>query len=301
MSGFPLISVCIPVFNSDATSLVNKLVNQANFLDGRVEIVVIDDCSSADWQLKNKSIKSICNYVELTQNSGRSKIRNLFLNHANGTFFLFIDGDSEILSDNFLADYLNFIEKNNPEVAVGGSIYQKKRPPRSYFLRWKYSVCRESKSAKKRERVNLGFKTNNFLIRKSVFAETLFNETLSGYGHEDTLFGLQLSRKKIKIQHLENPVLNKHLDSNEVFLTKTENGISNLVHMYNMSDEFPEIKEIKLIYFYDKLRQQRLIRIVSILFTIGRPLISKFLKHGYFTLWMFDFYKLGLFIRKIKS
>jgi glycosyltransferase involved in cell wall biosynthesis len=301
VSGFPLISVCLPIFNSDATSLVNKLVEQANFLENKFEIVVIDDCSSVDWKLKNESIQNICNYIELTENSGRSKIRNLFLNYAKGEFFLFIDGDSEIISDNFLADYLNFIEKNNPEVLVGGSVYQTQRPKRSHFLRWKYSVCRESKSAEKRENVNFGFKTNNFLIQKSLFTETLFNETLSGYGHEDTLFGFQLSRKKIKIQHIENPVLNKHLDSNEVFLRKTENAIGNLVQLYTMSEHFPEIKKIKLIHFYEKITQQRLISIVSILFTLVKPILFVLLKSGYFRLWMFDFYKLGLFIRKIKS
>lgn len=301
MSDFPLISVCIPIFNSDATSLVNKLIKQANFLENKIEIVVIDDCSNADWKLKNESIQNLCNYIELTKNSGRSKIRNLFLNHAKGEFFLFIDGDSEIISDNFLADYLNFTEKNNPEVIIGGSVYQTQRPNRSHFLRWKYSVCRESKSAEKRENVNFGFKTNNFLIQKILFAQTLFNETLSGYGHEDTLFGFQLSIKKIKLQHIENPVLNKHLDSNEVFMRKTENAIGNLVQMYNMSKDFPEIKEIKLIHYYEKITQQRLISIVSILFTLGKPILFVLLKGGYFRLWMFDFYKLGLFIRKIKS
>jgi glycosyltransferase involved in cell wall biosynthesis len=299
--GLPLISVCIPIFNSDANSLVKKLTQQANILDSKIELIVIDDCSNLNWKLKNESIKNLCNYIELTENSGRSKIRNLFLNHAKGEFFLFIDGDSEIISDNFLMDYLNFIEKNNPEVIVGGSIYQTQRPTRSHFLRWNYSICRESKSAEKRENVNLGFKTNNFLIRKSVFAVTLFNETLSGYGHEDTLFGIQLAKYNCKIQHLENPVLNKHLDSNEVFLKKTENAIGNLVHIYKMKEQFPEIKEIKLIRFYEKITQQRLISIVSILFTLGKPVLFNFLTSGYFMLWMFDFYKLGLFIRKIKS
>lgn len=301
MSGFPLISVCIPIFNSDANSLVKKLANQASFLNNKIEIVVIDDCSSSELKLKNESIKNLCNYVELSENIGRSKIRNLFLNFANGEFFLFIDGDSEIISDNFLSDYIHFIEKENPQVVVGGSVYQANKPKREQLLRWKYSVCRESKTAEKREIVNLGFKTNNFLIRKSLFLDTPFFENLSGYGHEDTFFGIQLSRKKINIQHLENPVLNKHIDTNEVFMKKTENAISNLVQIYLMLDQFPEIKEIKLIRFYEKITQQRLISIVSILFSLGRPVLYIFLKRGFFTLWMFDFYKLGLFIRKIKS
>lgn len=301
MSGSPRISVCIPIYNSDAYSLVTKLYEQVIALGNKVEIVVIDDCSNPECKHKNEAIKDLCSLVELPQNIGRSKIRNLFLKYAKGEFFLFIDGDSEIISDNFLSDYLQFIERENTQVVVGGSIYQANKPKREQLLRWKYSLQRESKPAKTREKSNLGFKTNNFLIRKSLFSETLFNETLSGYGHEDTLFGIQLSRKKINIQHLENPVLNKHLDLNEIFLIKTENAISNLVQIYNMSEQFPEIKEIKLVQFYEKLTQNKLVNIFSFFFKLSKPLLFISLKCGYFTLWMFDFYKLGLFIRKIKS
>lgn len=301
MSDFPRISVCIPIYNSDANALVNKLAEQANLLDNKIEIVAIDDFSNPAWKLKNQYIKTLCNYIELTENIGRSKIRNLFLKHARGDFFLFIDGDSEIISKNFLTTYLNFIENNNPDVVVGGSIYQTKKPKRSKLLRWKYSVSRESKSAEKREKIHLGFKTNNFLIRKSLFSHSPFNENLTGYGHEDTLFGIQLTREKCKIQHMENPVLNIHLDTNVVFLKKTENALSNLVKIYSMKEQFPEIEEIKLIHFYERISKQRLNGFVSLVFTLGKPILYILLKSGFFMLWMFDFYKLGLFIRKIKS
>jgi len=297
----PLISVCIPVYNSAVFTLVHSLFEQAKDLDNKIEIIIIDDCSSSDWKSENKQIDNLCHYFELPRNIGRSRIRNLFLKYAKGESLLFIDGDSEIISNTFLYDYLQVIESKNPQVVVGGSVYQTQRPSRSHFLRWKYSVCRESKSADEREKTNFGFKTNNFLIKKSLFSETLFNETLSGYGHEDTLFGFQLSSKKIKIQHIENPVLNKHLDSNEVFLNKTENAIGNLFQIYNMSEHFPEIKEIKLIRFFEKITRLSLISIVFVLFTFVKPILVNFLKSGYFRLWMFDFYKLGLFIRKIKS
>lgn len=301
MSDLPLISVCIPIFNSDATSLVNKLVDQANNLENRVEIVVIDDCSSVEWKLKNETINNLCNYVQLSENSGRSKIRNSFLNYARGDFFLFIDGDSEIISDNFLMDYINFTKKNNPDVLVGGSVYQNKKPNRSQLLRWKYSIYRESKPAELREKINLGFKTNNFLIRRGIFSRTPFSETLIGYGHEDTFFGIQLDHQKSKIQHIENPVLNKQLDTNAVFLKKTENSTSNLIYIYSFKDKFPKIREIKLIQAYERLSKQNLCGFVLRTFNLTENGLLFFLKKGLFALWMFDFYKLGLFIRKIKS
>jgi len=297
----PLISICIPIYNSDANSLVKSLAKQQVFLENKVEIIVIDDCSQEEWKRKNEALSKFCRYIALDENIGRSKIRNLFLKFATGDFLLFIDGDSEIISKRYLADYIEFIEKNNPDVLVGGSIYQKEKPKRSHLLRWKYSIYRESKSATKRETSNLGFKTNNFLIEKELFSSAPFNEELKGYGHEDTLFGIQLLQKKCKIQHLENPVLNKHLDSNRIFLKKTENAILNLLQMYAMRDQYPEIRDIKLIRFYEKITQQKLLKIVLLLFQLFRPFVIFFLRNGIFTLWMFDFYKLGLFIRKIKS
>jgi hypothetical protein len=68
-----------------------------------------------------------------------------------------------------------------------------------------------------------------------------------------------------------------------------------------MRDQYPEISEIKLIRFYEKIAQQKLRKIVLIIFQMIRPFVVFFLQKGCFTLWMFDFYKLGLFIRKIKS
>ncbi len=301
MSELPLISICIPVYNSAVFTLVNSLYEQAEELENKIEIVVIDDCSNSDWKLKNEEIKNLCHFVELPQNVGRSKIRNLFLNYVRGEFLLFIDGDSEIISKSYLANYIEFVQKYAPEVLVGGSVYQNSKPKRSQFLRWKYSIQRESKAAEIRKTNKLGFKTNNFLIKKSLFWETPFNENLTGYGHEDTLFGIQLAQKKCSVQHLENPVLNKHIDTNEVFLKKTENAISNLVQIYQVLDKGPEIKEIKLIKFHEKIAQQKLISIVFLVYVISKPLLLKLLMSGYFTLWMFDFYKLGLFIRKIKS
>lgn len=301
MADSPLISICIPVYNSDANSLVKSLAEQLVFLENKVEIIVIDDCSQAEWQRKNETISGFCRYIALDENIGRSKIRNIFLKFAKGDFLLFIDGDSEIVSKNYVSNYVNFIENNHVNILVGGSIYQSEKPERSHLLRWKYSIYRESKSATKRETGNLGFKTNNFLIEKELFSSSLFNEELKGYGHEDTLFGIQLLQKKCSIQHLENPVLNKHLDSNSIFLKKTENAILNLLQIYSMRDQYPEIREIKLIRFYEKITQQKLRKIVLLLFQLVRPFAVFFLRNGYFSLWMFDFYKLGLFIRKIKS
>lgn len=295
------LSVCIPVYNTDVTELVEQLFHQSSFQSRKVEIIVIDDKSEPSWKTKLKSLEGKCRIIELEQNIGRSRIRNRFLNYAAGKYLLFIDGDSSIISSDFLSLYLTQLEQNNSLVLLGGSIYQKEKPERNKLLRWRYSIERESKSAELRMKGNHAFKTNNFIVQKSIFETIKFDETLNGYGHEDTLYGIELERKRVIIDHIDNPVLNKHLDTNEVFLNKTENAIQNLLEIYKKSFKVPEIKQLKLIRFYEKLKRFRLLFLVTIFFVLTEKLLFRLLKSGNFTLWMFDFYKLCLFNRKIKS
>lgn len=295
------LTVCIPVYNTDVTELVEQLFHQSSFQSRKVEIILIDDKSEQSWKTKLKSLEGKCRIIELKQNIGRSRIRNRFLNYATGKYLLFIDGDSSIISSDFLLLYLTQLEQNNSLVLLGGSIYQKEKPERNKLLRWRYSIERESKSAELRMKGNHAFKTNNFIVQKSIFETIKFDETLNGYGHEDTLYGIELERKRVIIDHIDNPVLNKHLDTNEVFLMKTENAIQNLLEIYKKSFKVPEIKQLKLIRFYEKLKRLRLLFLVTIFFVLTEKFLFRLLKSGNFTLWMFDFYKLGLFNRKIKS
>jgi glycosyltransferase involved in cell wall biosynthesis len=295
------LTVCIPVYNTDVTELVEQLFHQSSFQSRKVEIILIDDKSEQSWKTKLKSLEGKCRIIELEQNIGRSRIRNRFLNYAAGKYLLFIDGDSSIISSDFMSLYLTQLEQNNSLVLLGGSIYQKEKPERNKLLRWRYSIKRESKSAELRMKGNHAFKTNNFIVQKSIFETIKFDETLNGYGHEDTLYGIELERKRVIIDHIDNPVLNKHLDTNEVFLMKTENAIQNLLEIYEKSFKVPEIKQLKLIRFYEKLKRLRLLFLVTIFFVLTEKFLFRLLKSGNFTLWMFDFYKLGLFNRKIKS
>jgi hypothetical protein len=72
-----MISICIPVYNFNITSLISELSNQIDLLNTECEIIVIDDCSD-----KFKRINQIAcakhTYIELSENIGRARIRNLF-------------------------------------------------------------------------------------------------------------------------------------------------------------------------------------------------------------------------------
>jgi glycosyltransferase involved in cell wall biosynthesis len=289
-----MITVCIPVYNSDVRALVEALYEQSKKINETIEIIVIDDGSRSEFKKWNSELVGKVNYFENQQNKGRARIRNQFLEHATQPFLLFIDGDSALISASFLENYLQEIKSKQIQVLCGASIYQKEKPQRNYFLRWKYSIERESKSIQERlKNPSLGFKTNNFLIRKTVFEKVKFNETLLGYGHEDTLFGFELAQSKIAIHHIDNSVLNKNLDDNTTFLTKTNEGLKSLLQVLKIvkhNEQFTQ--NIKLVLAYQRIKKYPILNFLLSISVISLPLLTYCLKKGFFTLRMFDLYKL---------
>lgn len=285
-----MISVCVPVYNFNISSLIVELKRQIDLVNPKIQIIVIDDGSN-HFKDENKECIEGIDYIELAENVGRAKIRNLFLNHAKHNFLLFLDCDGIIEQDNFLENYMEILNEN-PNVVCGGRVYPKKQPSGNKLLSWKYGVFRESKSANERRKTpNESFMTNNFLIKRSVLEKIKFDNRLSGYGHEDTMFGFELKMNEIAIKHIENPILNGDIEENDVFLRKTEHAIQNLVRLKRfLKDNQQFIKSVKLLNFYNKTKRfHHLILFVNFLF--GRLNFS-LLKKGVFTLKMFDFYKL---------
>ena len=289
-----MITVCIPVYNSDVNALVEALYEQSKNIKEKIELIVIDDGSIPAFKKLNAVFSTKITYIENQQNKGRASIRNQFLEFASQPFLLFIDGDSEVISPTFLSDYIQYINANETFVLCGASVYRKNKPDRNHLLRWKYSVIRESKSIEERlKNPNLGFKTNNFLIRKTVFEKVKFNESLKGYGHEDTLFGFELTQNTIPIAHIDNPVLNKNLDDNTTFLNKTNEGLKSLLQVLeivNHNEQFTQ--NIKLLVAYQRIKNNLFFKVGFSFSVVFLKLLTYFLKKGFFTLWMFDLYKL---------
>jgi len=298
-----MLYICLPVYNTDVTRLANELLEQSK--DSAVELLIVDDCSTNHFKEINSEFcknKDQITYVSLSNNIGRSAIRNYFLGLKSKGHFLFLDGDSIIFRPNFISTYLELIEQKNPDLAYGGSCYQKNRPSRNFMLRWKYSTSRESKSLDFRLKNSHGFKTNNFLINIEVFNQYLFNENLKGYGHEDTLFGFQLFQKGITPLQVDNPVLNEVLDENLEFLVKTNNAIDNLVMINSDIESSPEfVAHVKLLSAYHTLKKKNLLSLFNTCYFLVSGINNFLLKKGYFYLWMFDAYKLQRISKAFKA
>jgi ribosomal protein L30/L7E len=142
--------------------------------------------------------------------------------------------------------------------------------------------------------------TNNFLISKKIFENIQFDERLVEYGHEDTLFGFELKRRNIGIIHIDNPILNGDLEKNENYIINTEKAIGNLIHILEFKNYDKQlIEDVTLLHIYYKLYKLR--KLIKISFVILRPMIKYFLSNGYVNLYLFDFYKLGTLVIKMKD
>lgn len=292
-----VLSICIPVYNSNVVGLAKQLSQQIIQYKLSAEIVVIDDASNSVTESTNRigldGMQHVC-YKALPQNKGRSAIRNLFVTFSQGQFLLYIDGDSALIANDFIAKYVEELKNKSVKVLVGGSVYQVEVPKRVFYLRWKYSITREAKSYEDRLKSRQVFKTNNFVIEKTVLKQFPFEEKIKGYGHEDTLFGYYLLTNNIKVEHVDNPVLNCSLDTNCVFLAKSKEAVANLWEIHKdmvTSEDF--IAHVRLLATYYKLKRKSLLTLLELgNFFLGRA--NKFLlSKGYFTLTMFDFYKLS--------
>ncbi len=250
-----MLSINIPVYNIDANNLVQKLSDQAKVLKIPYEIRVYDDGSSNDWKLKNRPLGAIPNiiYREMEHNLGRAAIRNALGMDSIYPYLLFIDADSDIISESYLNDYL---KQTNPQTIIcGGTAYSKVKPPVEKLLRWTYGTQREAIPAKERD-LQKGFiiTSNNFLIDRDTFRKIHFRTNLGPYGHEDTLLGYDLFKAGITPQHIDNPVEHTGLEDSNTFLGKTEEALKNLLLISEQRIDSPDFSEnIRLLNRYKKL------------------------------------------------
>ncbi len=230
------LSILIPVFNCNVTALVGSLLAQLGEWPGAVELRLLDDGSGPDYQALNRRLASRPNvhYTELPANVGRAAIRNQLAATARHEWLLLLDNDSLLPDGQFLARYARALAAwPTASLLVGGTTYLATPPADSALrLRWLYGRAREMRPAAERQRNPSGQLTiNNALLRRDMLRRFPLDERLSGYGHEDTRFGLALAQAGVEVRHLDNPVLHDGLEPAVVFLRKSEQAVHNLAQV----------------------------------------------------------------------
>lgn len=229
----PGLSVLIPLHNYDARALVAELLAQAPAWPGPVEVLLLDDASREDVRHLHRPLAAPprVQYRELPANVGRAAVRNLLAAWAQHDWLLLLDNDSRLPDGQFLARYAAACHA--AAVIVGGTAYHRTPPAAAALhLRWLYGRAREQRPAAERQRSPGGqLAINNALIRREVLLRYPFAEQLRGYGHEDTLLGLELTRGGVAVQHIDNPVLHEGLEPAALFLEKSRQAVQNLAQL----------------------------------------------------------------------
>lgn len=230
----PSLAILIPIFNHDVRPLVAELRAQATDWPGNpVEIHLLDDDSTQEFRELHRSLAALpgVSYRELPANVGRAAIRNLLAANAQADWLLLLDNDSRLPNGRFLARYAQALtDAPATDVFIGGTTYAAAPPADPALrLRWHYGRAREARPAAARQAAPYAQLTvNNALVRAGVLRRLPFDETLRGYGHEDTLFGLALAAAGVAVRHLDNPVLHEGLEPAAVFLEKSEQAVRTL-------------------------------------------------------------------------
>ncbi|MAD96567.1 MAG: glycosyl transferase [Flavobacteriaceae bacterium] len=225
-----MLSVLIPSYDQDVLPLFHELHRQLSQAKIDFEIICIDNASKSDLCITNQKANELshCQYLENEQDVGRSAIRNQLASMAKHPWLLFLDDDVMPTDTSFIETYQNYIQKGNT-VVCGGLRYESDSPKKN-FLRYAYGIRHEQvPSAQRQANPYKYFLASNLLISKEVFDAIRFNEKVTKYGYEDLLFSRDLKSKGISILHVDNPVYHLGIDTNEVFIGKTEHALENMV------------------------------------------------------------------------
>ncbi|GEM_PF-782290 len=231
------IDICIPIYDESVRDLLVVLWNQQKQIsNATIKVYLIDD-ASPDLVLREKNESSAKEfeavYVQQQNNLGRSKTRNAFLKYSQAEWLLFLDGDSMPAGPDFLEHYLEYIRSSSHSGLIYGGTKYNSEIKDNHRLHYSYAIDREALPVNQRIKNPAGsFHANNFLVHRDVLESYPFEERLTHYGHEDSLFAIRLAEKNIAIQHIDNPVLHLGLDDNYRFLEKTQQAVRHLAHIH---------------------------------------------------------------------
>jgi len=294
-----MLSILIPIHEFDVREFVKDLSLLSLKFGQPCEIICLDDKSSDHYRSLNTSLSQLENvsYQESEVNLGRSAVRNALAHLAQFDNLIFLDCDGKVVRQDYLEKYAAI---GAYDVVYGGRVYQEDRPVAAELnFHWYCGMAREEIPVSIRIQAPYkSFMTNNFMVKKSVYEDIRMDEKVKGYGHEDTLFAMNLKRKGYSITHIDNPIEHIGIEEVEVFLEKSANAVANLAQLMTLK----QVDEsIKLVRYYQKLERIGLVALASkVIMAFERP-IMRSLKSAAPNLLWFDLWKLALLGKEMQK
>jgi glycosyltransferase involved in cell wall biosynthesis len=208
----PKISVIIPTYNRSG-KLINALNSVLNQTYQQIEIIVVDDNSVDDTELKMKGfcekVKSI-KYIKHHINRGGGAARNTGVSYATGEYIAFLDSDDLWINTKLEEQIKLIISTDISMVFTGFNMIEEL----TNKIIDKYIVKNLKKPYEKLLFTNYIGTTSTILIKKQVFEDVGgFNINLSSC--QDWDLYLKVS-KKYKIKGLEKLLVNYYVHQNSI-------------------------------------------------------------------------------------
>lgn len=290
------LSILIPAYNYDCTQLVQGLCRQLSELASfciRAEVIVAEDGTTDDVALTaNAAIAQWehCRYIRRSENVGRAAIRNFLAKNALYEWLLFLDCDMELPDNMFVRRYL---ESNGKTVVDGGFGVTENKALEGRNLRYTYEWHAQDRHSVEQRRKNpyRSFRTTNFLVSRQVMTDIPFDERFHHYGYEDVLFGKKLKQEGIAIEHIDNPMMLSNVESNDIFVAKTEESLRTLYSFRNDLRGYS-----KLLTFVSGIHIKPVKSAIRLWHKLLGPIERRHLCGSHPTLRVFNIYKTGYYL-----
>lgn len=292
------LTILIPVYNDDASSLVQALVAEAQNVTGLdYEIIVFDDgstdsrCIDANHRL---ALLPGCNYVSAPHHPCRASMRNAMLRQGKYEWCLMIDARLRPANSDFISRYIHAGVDGCGAVCGGIIVDGGKNAKKLYRenLRFRYEkhAERHHSVAIRRQHPYQSFRTTNILLRRSVLQHTPYDERIIGYGYEDVMLGRDLEHDGIKVLHIDNPVAYTSFEDNDRYLAKLDEALHTLHCLNNELNGYSP-----LLRTIESLKRLHLLWLVKWFHLIFGKFEHQILTGRHPKLFLLKLYKLGAY------
>ncbi len=248
----PKLSVLIPFYKESPVALLRALATRDPH---DVEIILIDDGSgmvdiSAEVSGFLTRSTLACQLITLASNEGRARGRNRLTRAARGDYFLFLDADMLPDSPAFLDTWLE-TARANPAVVFGGFSLKQAPDNRDHAVHKLMAAKSDCLDAAVRNLTPEKYVfTSNLLVRRDVFAAEAFDAGFTGWGWEDTEWGMRVAAR-FGVTHIDNTATHMGLDTPAQLARKYEQSVANFARVIarhgDVVAQYPSYKVAKMI------------------------------------------------------
>jgi len=248
-----MISILIPTYNYNVYPLVREIHKQAVKTQIPFEVLVYDDASDKDYDLKALlgELDGVT-YKKYEQNLGRLPMLKELVHDAKYDILLTMDADVFPKDRFFFAKLIKEIEHVDADLYYGGTSVSPNPPEKDKLLRWKFGKERESPSLiYRKEHPYDTIVCQSTLVKKQVFLPLLDKLMIAkDYYGLDVFYSYLLKKEGQKIHHFDNKVTHLGIDNNASFLKKSKQAVETYHFLYQ--NKLVDKNHIKLVRFAEK-------------------------------------------------